>query len=90
MNPVKSHEAFIGALVVWMHAPRGGYGYSCPVPARIVALNPPGDRAIILARKRDGSEVRRSVHVASLRWREGIPPNAPAHGSGAKETSNGQ
>lgn len=67
---VESHEAFVGALVTWMHVPRGGYGYTMPVDAEIVALNLHGDRVGIRVRTRLGRTVRRYVDVASLRWRE--------------------
>ena len=69
MKTVESHEAFVGALVTWMHTPRGGYGYSFPVDAKIEELNPQGDRAKIRVTKADGSEVLRFVHTKSLRWR---------------------
>jgi hypothetical protein len=68
-EPVLAHEAFVGALVSWLHVPRGGYGLICPIDAKIVALSLPGDRATIEVSRRDGRKVRRTVHVASLRWR---------------------
>lgn len=67
---VQSHEVFVGALVMWMHTPRGGYGYTVPVPGQVVALNPQGDRATIEVAKSSGAKVRRSVLTGSLRWRE--------------------
>lgn len=78
MRPVQSHEAFIGALVVWMHKPRGGYGYVIPVEAKIVALNLQGDRMVIEVPTANGSRVQRSVGVTALRWRERSPLTEPS------------
>lgn len=69
MKPVASHETFVGALCVWMHTPRGGYGHSVPVDARIVQLNLQGDRAVIEVKTKDGRRVNRRVSISSLRWR---------------------
>jgi hypothetical protein len=66
---VEPHEAFVGALVFWMHTPRGGYGYQIPIDARIDALNPQGDKARIEVVKNDGAVVLRNVKTSSLRWR---------------------
>lgn len=73
MRPVQSHETLIGALVVWMHKPRGGYGYLIPVEAKIVALNPQGNRMVIEVPTANGARVHRSVGVDALRWRERSP-----------------
>jgi hypothetical protein len=67
---IQSHETFVGMLVSWMHVPRGGYGYTMPVDAQIVSLNPQGDRAIIEVQTRAGRTVRRTVHVDNLRRRK--------------------
>lgn len=69
MRPVESHEAFVGALVSWLHVPRGGYGYEYPVDAEIVALNLQGDRARIKVTTRSGETVHRHVDTSRLRWR---------------------
>ena len=66
---VLSHEAFVGALVSWQHVPRGGFGFVCPVDAKIVALNLQGDVADIAVTTRAGRRVERRVKVESLRWR---------------------
>lgn len=66
---VLSHEAFVGALVTWLHVPRGGYGFECPIDAEVVALNLQGDSAVIAVATRAGRTVERRVKVESLRWR---------------------
>lgn len=68
-RPVESHEAFVGALVTWMHVPRGGFGHTMPVDAKIIALSPHGARATIEVRTKTGGTVHRSVQTANLRWR---------------------
>lgn len=65
---VESHETFVGACVIWMHTPRGGYGYSYPIKAKIVKLNLQGDRATIEVERIDGQIVKRNVLTSSLRW----------------------
>lgn len=70
MRPVLSHEIFIGAIVSWMHVPRGGYGYTVPVDATVKATNLDGTRAVIEVKKRDGSTVERCVMTENLRWRK--------------------
>jgi hypothetical protein len=54
-----------GELLVWRHTPRGGYGYSIPIPARFVAWGP-FDRVKIEIVKRDGQVVRATVLDAAL------------------------
>jgi hypothetical protein len=68
MKMIESHEAFVGALVVWLHTPRGGYGYIYPVDAKICALNLQGDKAKIEVAKKSGETVFRNVNISSLRW----------------------
>jgi len=53
------------ASIVWFHTPRGGYGYTFPIPARFVAWGQ-GDRVKIEVRKRDGEFIRRTVCDANL------------------------
>jgi hypothetical protein len=60
---------FVGALVTWLHVPRGGYGYTYPVDAEVKALNLDGTKATIEVKKRDGTLVERQVKTESLRWR---------------------
>lgn len=69
MRTVEPHEAVVGASVVWMHTPRGGYGYAIPVNAQIAALSHQGDRAVIEAVNKAGEVVRRNVKISSLRVR---------------------
>jgi len=70
---IPSHEMFVGALVTWMHTPRGGYGFSYPVPAKVVGLSLSGERARIEVQKRDGTNVRRTVSHQHLCWRKAVP-----------------
>lgn len=54
-----------GEKLVWYHTPRGGYGYTFPIPARFVAWGN-FDRVQIEVVKRDGEVVRRTVCDANL------------------------
>lgn len=65
---VESHELFVGALVLWAHVPRGGYGFTVRMPARVAALNLQGDVAVIEVHRKDGSRVKRRVGYKSLLW----------------------
>lgn len=67
---MQSHEIFAGALVTWLHTPRGGYGYVIPVDAQVMWLNPQGTKARIEAKKKDGTPVMRTVDIKNLRWRK--------------------
>jgi hypothetical protein len=67
---IPSHELFNGALVSWVHKPRGGYGFTIVIPAKIVKLSLDGSRATIEVEHRSGRKVRRSVMHTSLRWRD--------------------
>lgn len=68
-DTVMPHEVFVGALVWWMHVPRGGYGFAMAIPARVTLLSLDGTRAVIATQRRDGREMRRRVLTKSLRWR---------------------
>lgn len=61
-------DAFRGALVTWLHAPRGGYGYAMPIDAEVLQCLR-GGRLRIIVTKKDGSRVRRTVLAANCRWR---------------------
>lgn len=54
-----------GRLMLWLHRPRGGYGYLVPIPA--VVVSHAGTWVVIEVARRDGSVVKRRVDVASLR-----------------------
>jgi hypothetical protein len=56
-----------GDLVTWLFVPRGGYGHSMPVNAKIVGLHT--KHATIEVKTRSGDLVRRKVLRASLRER---------------------
>ena len=71
MSAIEPHEAFVGACCTWMHTPRGGYGYTIPVDARIIALNLTGTRATIEVKTKAGAVVKRSVETRNLRWNKG-------------------
>lgn len=59
-------DLFAGALVTWLHTPRGGYGHSVPVDAKVIAV---GDRTTIEVADRLGRPVMRTVLARNLRWR---------------------
>lgn len=64
-------DAFPGAVVTWLHVPRGGYGYVFPVDAEVTSHGrAPSTRVTIVVATRSGRRVKRSVDAASLRWRE--------------------
>ena len=67
-----SHELFVGALVDWMHVPRGGYGFTLRIPAQIVALNLMGTIAVIAFKTASGATIRRRVAHVSLRQKRGL------------------
>lgn len=71
-------DVFTGALVTWLHVPRGGYGYAMPIPATVVIFaRSPSRRVRIAVETRRGHVVRRTVDADNLRWR------APAEGGGS-------
>lgn len=59
-------DVFIGARVTWLHAPRGGYGYTVAIPAKVVGLGP--KRVTIEVKSRNGRMAKRVVCATSLRW----------------------
>ena len=54
-----------GDMATWLYTPRGGYGYTIPVDAEVVAVYP--SRVRIRVRRRDGALVERSVTPERLR-----------------------
>lgn len=62
-------DVFPGAIVTWLHRPRGGYGYVCPVEAKVVSnTRRPHARVHIEVTAKDGSKVIRTVQAKHLRW----------------------
>lgn len=70
---IESHEIFVGMLCAWRHVPRGGYGLSVMIPARVECLSLDGTRVVIAVQTRSGSTVRRTVSIHSLAMRKGEP-----------------
>lgn len=66
MTPIESHEMFVGMLCAWRLRPRGGYGFTVMVPAKIVRLSLDGKRAVISVETRGGATVHRTVSHRSL------------------------
>ena len=63
-------DVFEGALVTWMHTPRGGYGFSMPIDATVVAYGlRPSTIVVIEVTSKSGRVLRRHVRAESLRWR---------------------
>jgi len=60
-------DIFTGACLIWVCYPRGGYGYSVLVPARVIRICK--SRVRIEVRKTNGERVERSVKAESLRWK---------------------
>lgn len=67
----KDSDLFLGCLLTWVHCPRGGYGYSIPVQAKVCEIRkvPTGWRVGIEVRTKSGSAVKRWVTPDTLRWR---------------------
>lgn len=55
----------VGETVTWLWHPRGGYGYTVPVRARVIADD--GGRVHIAAERKDGGETERRVRRENLR-----------------------
>lgn len=65
-----SGDVYRGALVRWMHVPRGGYGFTVAVDARVVACaSRPKTWVRIEVLGKAGRKHVRTVDVANLRWR---------------------
>lgn len=63
-------DVFKGALMTWLHTPRGGYGYTMPVDAVVVGhARRPKTWVKIEVKRATGEIVQRRVDVANLRWR---------------------
>lgn len=64
-------DVFSGRLMLWIHRPRGGYGYDVAVPAVVLShAARPGTWVVVEVSRRDGSKVSRRVDVSSLRSRK--------------------
>jgi hypothetical protein len=63
-------QIFIGALVTWLHKPRGGYGYEVRVPAEVRAIHRTTGRVTIAAALNGGGIKHVVVPLLSLRWRQ--------------------
>ena len=62
-------DVFPGARVVWLHVPRGGYGFILPVEAEVVSHGGrPSMRVKIQVETRVGKRVNRVVDAENLRW----------------------
>jgi hypothetical protein len=62
-------DVWPGCLVTWMHTPRGGYGYSMPVAAKVLSHGRrPSTKVTIQVTTAKGAHVKRVVDVANLRW----------------------
>lgn len=64
------NDVFRGALMTWLHTPRGGYGYTMPVDAVVVThARRPKTWVMIEVKRINGTLVKRRVDAAKLRWR---------------------
>ena len=54
----------IGDRVIWLHQPRGGYGYIFRIPVKILVSR--GSRVKVEVTRKDGSRVERWVKRESL------------------------
>jgi hypothetical protein len=61
-------DVFVGALVTWLHVPRGGYGFTVHIPAKVVGYRRrPSTNVTIEVHGRGGLR-RKTVSVDRLRW----------------------
>lgn len=58
-------DLYRGALVTWLHKPRGGYGFVMPIGATVLAVR---QKVAIVVTTADGREVSRMVDAENLRW----------------------
>lgn len=64
---VKSHEAFVGQLVKFIHTPRGGYGFQIIIPAKIIQLSLDGSKAVIeFSNTKHNKTIKKFVKTESL------------------------
>lgn len=64
------NDVFVGALLTWLHTPRGGYGYTMPVDAVVLGHGGrPRTWVKIEVTKANGDKVKRRVEAVNLRWR---------------------
>lgn len=64
-------ELEVGMELTWICTPRGGYGFSYPVNARVLGFG--RCRVKIEVERKDGTKVARYVDRENLRWRR--PPS---------------
>lgn len=64
-EPIDARDIWRGLRVVWLHVPRGGYGYVLRVPATVVSAS--RTHVTIDAERADRSVVRRVVNIKSIR-----------------------
>ena len=76
MRTVESHELEVGRPVVWMHQPRGGYGYVLPTVVTVARISESGKRITIRVKTTRGEIVERHVKPESLRLPDNWTPPA--------------
>jgi hypothetical protein len=59
-------DLFIGAHVIWMHVPSGGYGFAMPIEATVQRVT--RARVTIRLQTNAGTTITRSVMPDRLRW----------------------
>lgn len=79
-NPEAGSAFAVGDKVTWLHRPRGGYGYTFYIPARVIGFAATG-RVKVLVEKADGLWVERFVREENL---SSATPPAPAEGKEEK------
>lgn len=62
----KKRKFPIGTDIIWLHEPRGGYGYVFRIPGKVVGYG--RGRIKIEVAKADGEKVQRFVKEESLRF----------------------
>ena len=60
-------DVFLDALVTWLCVPSGGYGFTLPIPARVLNYSRTG-KVTIEVTTRTGKKTTTTVDARNLRW----------------------
>lgn len=64
-GPPDPRDLWRGLIVIWLHKPRGGYGFTIRLECTVVSAAVKS--ALVDVKLRNGTMVRRQVPIASLR-----------------------
>ena len=71
-------DVYPGALVTWLHVPRGGYGYVLPIDGKVIRVGKYAHGVVALTEvtTKTGRKVQRRVLLENLRWTGPQPARA--------------